>query len=323
MANQRRDVVHDGHSHNHSGRSGHGDKGNHESKRAQEHKGHGGHGDHGGHAGHEEMFRKRFWISLLLSIPVMLYSPALQEWLSFSMPAFPGSGWITPLFSATVFAYGGIPFLKMAWPELRKGKPGMMTLISLVIVVAFAYSIATLVLPTGSAFFWELVTLIVIMLLGHWIEMRSVRQASRALDELAELMPDTAERLLPDPWYAVTDTLQVGHVVEGTVTSVVDFGVFVDLGQGVEGLVHISETLASETTLKELEPGSPIAVRVLEIDHDRRRISLSLRGVAQDLSPCVPSAVWEEGDKPVGSQDWDRQPQAQGERLQQERSSSG
>jgi Cu2+-exporting ATPase len=142
------------------------------------------------------MFRRRFWVSLLLSIPVLLYSSALQEWLGFSMPTFPGSQWVTPLFATIVFAYGGVPFLKMAWPELQKGKPGMMTLISLAIVVAFVYSVTTLFLSTGSAFFWELVTLIVIMLLGHWIEMRSVRQASRALDELAELIPDTAERLL-------------------------------------------------------------------------------------------------------------------------------
>ena len=154
------------------------------------------HGDHGGmHEGHEEMFRRRFFVSTLLSIPVLLYSETLQEWLGFSVPAFSGSEWINPVFAVIVFAYGGIPFLKMAVPELRDRSPGMMTLISMAITVAFVYSLASIVFPTTSAFFWELVTLIDIMLLGHWIEMRSVRRASSALDELAKLMPDTAERI--------------------------------------------------------------------------------------------------------------------------------
>ncbi|MCB9108510.1 MAG: copper-translocating P-type ATPase [Anaerolineales bacterium] len=144
------------------------------------------------------MFRNRFWVSLVLSIPVLLYSEALQMWLGFSMPAFPGSQWIGPLFAIIVFAYGGVPFLQMAVPEIKNHQPGMMTLISLAITVAFVYSIATLFVPLGESFFWELVTLIDVMLLGHWLEMRSVRQASGALNELAKLMPDTAERLNED-----------------------------------------------------------------------------------------------------------------------------
>ena len=155
-----------------------------------------GHGDHGGmHAGHEQMFRRRFFVSLFLSIPVLLYSETLQEWLGFSAPTFPGSEWIGPIFAVIVFAYGGVPFLRMAVPEVRAREPGMMTLISMAIVVAFVYSLATVLFPGRMAFFWELVTLIDIMLLGHWIEMRSVSRASSALDELAELMPDTAERI--------------------------------------------------------------------------------------------------------------------------------
>ena len=159
---------------------------------------HGGHSAHVDHSGHELMFRNRFWVSLALSIPVLLYSPALQEWLSFSMPVFLGSSWITPVFAVIVFVYGGLPFLQMALPELRNKQPGMMTLISLAISVAFVYSLAALFLPNSMRFFWELVTLIDIMLLGHWIEMRSVRQASGALSELAKLMPDTAERIRED-----------------------------------------------------------------------------------------------------------------------------
>ncbi len=167
------------------------------------------------HTGHEIMFRNKFWVSLALSIPVLLYSETIQQWLSFSMPTFPGSAWITPLFSVIVFFYGGLPFLQMAGPEIKNKKPGMMTLISLAITVAFVYSLATLIIDAGTGFFWELVTLIDVMLLGHWIEMRSVRQASGALNELAKLMPDTAERITPEgntEAVAVTD-LQADDLV--------------------------------------------------------------------------------------------------------------
>jgi Cu2+-exporting ATPase len=153
---------------------------------------------HVDHTGHEQMFRRRFWISLLLSIPVLVFSPSIQGFLGYNLPEFPGSRWITPVFSVIVFLYGGLPFLQMSVPELRNRKPGMMTLISLAISVAFVYSLAAFILRIGTTFFWELVTLIDIMLLGHWLEMRSVRQASGALNELAKLMPDTAERVRED-----------------------------------------------------------------------------------------------------------------------------
>nr|WP_231554258.1 copper-translocating P-type ATPase [Halobellus rufus] len=170
-------------------------------------------GDHGGmHEGHEQMFRRRFFVSTLLSIPVLLYSPTLQEWLGFTVPTVPGSEWINPVFAVIVFAYGGIPFLQMAVPELKDRSPGMMTLISMAITVAFVYSLASVVFPTQSAFFWELVTLIDIMLLGHWIEMRSVRRASSAVDELAKLMPDTAERITDD---GDTEEVPVSELSEG------------------------------------------------------------------------------------------------------------
>lgn len=154
------------------------------------------HSGHGGHEGHEIMFRNRFWVSLILSIPVLIFSPALQNWLGYQAPQFFGSSWITPVISIGIFVYGGTPFLNMARSELKKRKPGMMTLISLAISVAFLYSMATLIWDLGESFFWELVTLIDIMLLGHWLEMRSVRQASGALDALAQLMPDTAEKVV-------------------------------------------------------------------------------------------------------------------------------
>jgi Cu2+-exporting ATPase len=155
-------------------------------------------GSHAGlvdHSGHEQIFRERFWYSLILSVPVMLYSPMIQNWLGYTAPEFLGSRWITPGISTLIFFYGGLPFLQMAVPELRKFQPGMMTLISLAISVAYLYSLTAFFILDGETFFWELVTLVDIMLLGHWLEMRSVRQASGALQELAKLMPDTAERI--------------------------------------------------------------------------------------------------------------------------------
>jgi Cu2+-exporting ATPase len=151
-----------------------------------------------GHRHHELMFRRKFFISTLLSIPVLLYSSFIQSLLNFSMPAFTGSNLIVPVFSVIVFLYGGLPFLKMGKGELEDREPGMMALISLAIFVAFTYSMASLFLSGTSSFFWELVTLIDVMLLGHWIEMRSVRKASGALEELKKLMPDTAERIKED-----------------------------------------------------------------------------------------------------------------------------
>lgn len=162
------------------------------------HKTHQGNKKHVDHSGHEQMFRTRFYWSLILSIPVLIYSPMLQRFLNFSAPVFPGSTWIPFIFSLIIFGYGGVPFLKMAVPEIQNRKPGMMTLISLAISVAFLYSVFAQLTNAGEGFFWELVTLIDIMLLGHWLEMRSVRQASGALNELAKLIPDTAERILED-----------------------------------------------------------------------------------------------------------------------------
>jgi P-type Cu2+ transporter len=163
------------------------------------HESHGDHEDHKNghvdHTGHEDMFRRKFWVSLILSVPVLVFSETVAGFFGFSVPDFPGVQWIPPVFSVVVFFYGGWPFLQMAVPELKNRKPGMMTLISLAIIVAFVYSLAAVFFPIGMTFFWELVTLIDIMLLGHWIEMRSIRRASGALQELAKLLPDTAERL--------------------------------------------------------------------------------------------------------------------------------
>ena len=146
---------------------------------------------------------------------MLIYSPLIQNFLGFTPPQFPGSEWIAPIFSTIVFIIGGIPFIQMAAPEIRKRKPGMMTLITLAISVAFIYSLAALVIAPGTDFFWELVLLIDVMLLGHWLEMRSIRQASGALNELAKLMPDQAELILPDGSTTTVSTseLKLGDIV--------------------------------------------------------------------------------------------------------------
>jgi len=204
----------------------------------EDHSAHAGHGTD--HTGHEQMFRVRFWWSLLLSIPVLLYSEMIQMWLGLTLPSFPFSEWIPFVFSVIIFAYGGVPFLQMAVPELQERKPGMMTLISLAISVAFVYSVAAQFLNLGEGFFWELVTLIDIMLLGHWLEMRSVRQASGALNELAKLMPDTAERIRSDD---TTETVPASTLEHGDLFLVRPGASVPADGEVVDGHSNVNEAM--------------------------------------------------------------------------------
>ena len=159
--------------------------------------GHSGHGNHDKHEGHSPaMFRDRFWLSFALTVPVVIWSAHIQELLGYRAPAFPGSDWIGAVLSTVVFVYGGLVFLQGAWRELRSRLPGMMTLISLAITVAFLFSwVVQIGLIEADPLWWELATLVTIMLLGHWIEMRSINQAEGALKELAKLLPDTATRI--------------------------------------------------------------------------------------------------------------------------------
>ncbi len=185
-----------------------------------EHDAHAGHGVM--HEGHITMMRNRFWVSLPLTILVVLYSPMVQQWLGFTMPTFQGSEFIAPIVGSVIFFYGGLPFLSMARQELTQRQPGMMTLISLAITTAYLYSLGIFFFPPVDAmgmtasttmdFFWELATLITVMLLGHWIELRSVSQAQGALRELAKLLPDTAERILPS---GETETVEVSQLRAG------------------------------------------------------------------------------------------------------------
>ena len=154
---------------------------------------------HDHHAGHTvAMFRDRFWISLLLSLPTLFWGHMLQGAIGYTAPAFPGSRWIPALFGVVVFAYGGVPFLRGGIEELKHRLPGMMTLISLAISVSFLFSVAVTLGFPGMPLWEELATLITIMLLGHWIEMRSITQAQGALRELAKLLPNHAVRVVGD-----------------------------------------------------------------------------------------------------------------------------
>ena len=141
------------------------------------------------------MFRDRFWLSLALTIPIVFYSPMIQEWFGYTAPAFPGSEWVAPVLGTVIFIYGGMPFLRGAVQEVRDRQPGMMLLIGMAITVAYLASLATTVGWFDLDFWWELAALITIMLLGHWMEMRAIGQASGALAALAELLPDEAERI--------------------------------------------------------------------------------------------------------------------------------
>ena len=156
---------------------------------------HGGHAGHGKHAGHSpEIFKRRFFICLVLTLPILYFSTQLQTWLNYQAITFPGSEWINPILGIIIYFYGGWVFLKGAWNELHS-KIGMMTLIALAITVAFVYSLAVSFGLQGKPFYWELATLVDIMLLGHWVEMASVQGASRALENLVELVPSQAHRL--------------------------------------------------------------------------------------------------------------------------------
>ncbi len=177
---------------NHEHHPNHMDHSTHDMAGMEHEHNHGQEDGYNKHAGHSiENFKKKFYISLALTLPILLLSPFIQSLLNISIK-FPGDQWILFLISSFVFFFGGSPFLVGAWGEIRHKALGMMTLISLAIVVAYAYSAAVTFGLKGEVFFWELATLIDIMLLGHWLEMKSVMGASRALEKLSALIPDKA-----------------------------------------------------------------------------------------------------------------------------------
>ena len=159
-----------------------------------------GHAGHGGHGDHVAQFRRLFWTMLVLAVPTVALSGMFAMILGYAVPDFPGSQWVSPVLGTVMYLWGGRPFLTGAISEVRSRTPGMMLLIGLAITVAFisSWGASLGALPHNLDFWWELALLIVIMLLGHWIEMRSLAQTTSALDSLAALLPDEAERVVAD-----------------------------------------------------------------------------------------------------------------------------
>src|SRR5882757_6410367 len=172
-------------------------------------------GSHDRRAGHSvAMFRDKFWLSFVLTIPVVVWSSDVQSWFGYSAPSFPGSKLVPAVLGTLVFIYGGLVFIRGAQRELADHKPGMMTLISLAIIVAFGTSLVATFGLFEIDVWWELASLITIMVLGHWLEMRAISQARGALDALAALLPDTAERVTGDEIQTVPlSAVHVGDII--------------------------------------------------------------------------------------------------------------
>lgn len=243
------DSHHDHHHEHPKADEGHAhhDTSGHASHEKGEHGGHGGHqkGGPGGHHDHHAHmvadFRRRFWISLALSVPVIVLSPMLQELAGLRETLhFTGDLFVSAAFSSVIFFYGGWPFLKGLADELRKRAPGMMTLIAIAIATAYVYSVAVVLGLEGKVFFWELATLIDIMLLGHWIEMKSVMGASKALEELAKLMPSEAHKVFED---GHTEDVPVETLVHGDRLLVKPGEKIPADGQIVDGRSSINEAM--------------------------------------------------------------------------------
>jgi Cu2+-exporting ATPase len=253
---------------------------------------HGGPNGHEGHDRHEghsvAMFRDKFWLSFLLTIPVVVWSPDIEEWFGYTTPSFPGSEYIPAILGTIVFLYGGLVFVRGAQRELADRQPGMMTLISMAIVVAFVISwVGTLGLLEVEIW-WELSTLIVIMLLGHWLEMRSIAQARGALKALAELLPDTAERVTGSGTeevrvsdLALDDVVLVrpgarvpadGEIVEGTAD--------VDESMITGESVPVTRTVGDKVVAGTVAAGGSLRVRVSATGDDTA-LSAIMRMVAE------------------------------------------
>jgi P-type Cu2+ transporter len=205
------------------------------------HGGHQSHAGHGGHADHAAQFRDLFWVSCALALPVVFFSEMVANLLGYAVPGFPGASWISPVLGTVLFFYGGRPFLIGGWSELQVRQPGMMLLISMAITVAFPASWATTLGIGGFDldFWWELALLIVIMLLGHWLEMRALGAASGALDALAALLPDTADRVSGDR----IEVVPVAELAKSDVVLVRTGGRVPADGTVVDGRAEVDESM--------------------------------------------------------------------------------
>ena len=244
---------------------------------------HDGDGDHGGghdkHAGHSvAMFRDRFWLSLALTIPVVFYSEMIQEWFGYTAPDFPGSDWLAPVLGTAIFIYGGSPFLKGAVQEAGDRQPGMMLLIGMAITVAFVASAATTLGWFDLEFWWELAALITIMLLGHWMEMRAIGQARGALQALAELLPDNAERVTDGG----SETVPIADLVVGDLVLVRPGGRVPADGSVVEGGAEIDESMVTgESRPVAKGPGDTLVAGTVATDS---AVRLRVTAVGEDTA---------------------------------------
>ncbi|WP_248305529.1 heavy metal translocating P-type ATPase [Agromyces sp. H66] len=233
-----------------------------------------GHGGHGGHGDHVAQFRRLFWIMLVIAIPTIAFSPMFAAILGYSLPDAPLVSWISPVLGTVLYVWGGKPFLTGAWSELKARKPGMMLLIGLAITVGYFASLgATLgILPHDLDFWWELALLIVIMLLGHWIEMRSIAATSSALDALAALLPDEAERVVTDSTTGPsagsgTEIVSPSDLVVGDIVIVRPGGRVPADGDVIDGTAAMDESMITgESTTVSRGPGDHVVAGTVATD---------------------------------------------------------
>ena len=224
------------------------------------------------------MFRRRFWVTLVLTLPIVAYSEMVQEWFGFRSPSFPGSDLVAPVLGTIVFLYGGWPFLAGGVEEIRSRRPGMMLLIALAITVAFASSAATALGLFDLEFWWELSALIVIMLLGHWLEMRAVGQAQGALTALAELLPDEAERVVEGG----TEIVPLAELRVGDVVLIRSGGRVPADGRIVEGSAELDESMVTgESRPVPKSPGDRVVTGTVATDS---AIRVEVTAVGQDTA---------------------------------------
>jgi Cu2+-exporting ATPase len=226
--------------------------------------GHGGHGGHDKHAGHDpEMFRRRFWLSLAATIPLVVTSEMVMDWFGYELD-FPGMSWLGPVLGSFVFWWGGWPFLKGGFDEVRDRQPGMMLLISMAITVAYVASMASSLDWFDLDFWWELAALVTIMLLGHWQEMKAIGQAQGALAALAELLPDDADRVRPD---GEVETVSLADLRPGDVVLVRSGARVPADGMIVDGEAELDESMITgESRPVAKAPGDKVVAGTVSTD---------------------------------------------------------
>ena len=256
---------------------GHGQHGDHDEHAARA-GGHGGHAQHGDHGDHAGMFRRRFWYSLALSVPIVVSAHMIQDWFGYQLE-FSGDGLVGPVLGTILFVYGGWPFLAGGVAEARSRQPGMMLLIAMAITVAFTASAATSLGLFDLDFWWELAALITIMLLGHWQEMKAIGQARGALAALAELLPDEAERVGPD---GAVEKVSLSELAEDDVVLVRSGARVPADGEIIEGHAEVDESMVTgESRPVAKAPGDAVVAGTVATDS---AIRVRVRAVGDDTA---------------------------------------